>query len=103
MGNLKFHIDDTCVKCGACAVDCPVQCITKGETQFNIGKGCIGCGDCYSICPVGAVKMSKCEPHKAQPGERLESFEMLELLTGYLIVLSLVQSKTKIRTLKSFL
>ena len=53
MGNLKFHIDDTCVKCGACAVDCPVQCITKGETRFNIGKGCIGCGDCYSICPVG--------------------------------------------------
>ena len=70
MGNLKFTIDDTCVKCGACAVDCPVQCITQGETQFNIGKGCIGCGDCYSICPgysicpVGAVKMSKREPEK---------------------------------------
>ena len=94
MGNLKFHIDDTCVKCGACAVDCPVQCITKGETQFNIGKGCIGCGDCYSICPVGAVKMSKRENDKAQ------SLERLEPLTGHLIVLSLVQSKTKIRTLK---
>ena len=64
MGNLKFNIDDTCVKCGACAVDCPVQCIAQGETQFNIGKGCIGCGDCYSICPVGAVKMSKGETHK---------------------------------------
>ena len=25
MGNLKFTIDDTCVKCGACAEDCPVQ------------------------------------------------------------------------------
>ena len=94
MGNLKFNIDDTCVKCGACAVDCPVQCITQGETRFNIGKGCIGCGDCYSICPVGAVKMSKREPDKEQSLERLES------LTGYLIVLSLVQSKTKIRTLE---
>ena len=59
MGNLKFTIDDTCVKCGACAEDCPVQCITEGMTRFNIGKGCIGCGDCYSICPVGAVKMHK--------------------------------------------
>ena len=29
MGNLKFDIDDTCVKCGACAEDCPVQCITE--------------------------------------------------------------------------
>ncbi len=94
MGNLKFNIDDTCVKCGACAVDCPVQCITQGETRFNIGKGCIGCGDCYSICPVGAVKMSKREPDKEQSLERLES------LTGHLIVLSLVQRKTKIRTLE---
>lgn len=94
MGNLKFNIDDTCVKCGACAVDCPVQCITQGETRFNIGKGCIGCGDCYSICPVGAVRISKREPDKEQSLERGES------LTGHLIVLSLVQSKTKIRTLK---
>ena len=59
MGNLKFNIDDTCVKCGACAEDCPVQCITEGKTRFIIGKGCISCGDCYSICPVGAVKMYK--------------------------------------------
>ena len=94
MGNLKFNIDDTCVKCGACAVDCPVQCITQGETRFNIGKGCIGCGDCYSICPVGAVKMSKREPDKEQ------SLERVEPLTGHLIVLSFGQSKTKIRTLE---
>jgi len=52
MDNLKFDIDDTCVKCGACAEDCPVQCITEGTTKFIIGKGCISCGDCYSICPV---------------------------------------------------
>ena len=56
MGNLKFNIDDTCVKCGACSEDCPVR--------FIIGKGCIGCGDCYSICPVGAVKMYKREVPK---------------------------------------
>ena len=42
MGNLKFNIDDTCVKCGACAEDCPVQCITEGKIRFIIGKGCIG-------------------------------------------------------------
>ena len=59
MDNLKFDIDDTCVKCGACAEDCPVQCIAEGTTKFIIGKGCISCGDCYSICPVGAVQMHK--------------------------------------------
>ena len=94
MGNLKFNIDDTCVKCGACAVDCPVQCITQGETRFNIGKGCIGCGDCYSICPVGAVKMSKRETDKEQ------SLGRVAPLIDHLIVLSFVQSKTKIRTLE---
>ena len=96
MENLKFHIDDTCVKCGACAVDCPVQCITKGETQFNIGKGCIGCGDCYSICPVGAVKMSKREDHKelARVGYSWQLLEQVRFISGKYI---------KIRTLKSFL
>ena len=64
MGKIKFHIDDTCVKCGACAVDCPVQCITEGTVKFIIGKGCISCGDCYSICPVGAVKMVKLDSVK---------------------------------------
>ena len=64
MGKIKFHIDDTCVKCAACAVDCPVQCITEGAVKFIIGKGCISCGDCYSICPVGAVKMVKSDSVK---------------------------------------
>ena len=69
MGNLKFNIDDTCVKCGACAEDCPVQCITEGKTRFIIGKGCISCGDCYSICPVGAVKMVKHNNDKKKDSE----------------------------------
>ena len=69
MGNLKSNIDDNCVICGACAEDCPVQCITEGKTRFNIGKGCIGCGDCYSICPVGAVKMVKHNNDKTKDSE----------------------------------
>ena len=52
----KFVITNRCVKCGACAADCPVQVIRVGITQFNIGSGCIGCGACYEICPVGALE-----------------------------------------------
>ena len=62
-----------------------------GNLKFNIDDTC---GDCYSICPVGAVKMSKREPDKEQ------SLERVEPLIGHLIVLSFVQSKTKIRTLE---
>lgn len=48
-----------CVKCGACAMDCPVQIIVEKPQQFFIGAGCIGCGDCYEICPVGAIELVK--------------------------------------------
>lgn len=57
MSGIEFYITHICVKCGACAIDCPVSCIIEGDTQFVIGEGCIRCGDCYSICPVGAVKI----------------------------------------------
>ncbi|WP_251441512.1 4Fe-4S binding protein [Veillonella intestinalis] len=51
-----FQIDgQRCVKCGACAMDCPVQIIIEKPQQFFIEAGCIGCGDCYEICPVGAI------------------------------------------------
>lgn len=50
---------ERCVKCGACAMDCPVQIIVEQPQQFFIGAGCIGCGDCYEICPVGAIEFVK--------------------------------------------
>lgn len=50
---------ERCVKCGACAMDCPVQIIVEEPQQFFIGNGCIGCGDCYEICPVGAIERIK--------------------------------------------
>lgn len=59
-----FIITDCCVKCGACAADCPVQIIREGAMQFVIGPGCIGCGDCYEICPVGAIKFIDCVSKK---------------------------------------
>lgn len=52
---MKFQIKDTCLKCGACAMDCPVHVIVRDLKQFVVGPGCIGCGDCYEICPVGAI------------------------------------------------
>lgn len=50
---------ERCVKCGACAMDCPVQIIVEQPQQIFIGNGCIGCGDCYEICPVGAIERVK--------------------------------------------
>lgn len=60
MKKYLFSIDEIrCVKCGACALECPVNCIAEQAASFKIKRGCIGCGDCYEICPVGAVYMVK--------------------------------------------
>ena len=52
---MKFIITDICIRCGACATDCPVKAIDYKHGKFIINDQCIGCGDCYTICPVGAV------------------------------------------------
>ncbi|MBE6080200.1 MAG: 4Fe-4S dicluster domain-containing protein [Veillonella sp.] len=58
--NWRFVVNgERCVKCGACAMDCPVRIIVEQPHQFFIGNGCIGCGDCYEICPVGAIERVK--------------------------------------------
>ncbi|MFL0195634.1 DUF362 domain-containing protein [Clostridium sp. WILCCON 0269] len=52
---MAYKINDTCMNCGACASECPVGCISQGDTQFLIDEGtCIDCGSCASACPVGA-------------------------------------------------
>lgn len=52
---MAFAISDSCVSCGACASECPVDAISQGDTQFVIDADtCIECGNCANVCPVGA-------------------------------------------------
>ena len=54
---MAYRISDECISCGACAAECPVQCISQGDTKFVIDESkCIECGTCAAICPVGAPK-----------------------------------------------
>ena len=54
---MAFQISDDCLKCGACAANCPVQCISEGEAKYEIDpERCIECGTCAGVCPVGAPK-----------------------------------------------
>ena len=53
--DMAFAISDSCVSCGACASECPVDAISQGDTQFVIDADtCIECGNCANVCPVGA-------------------------------------------------
>lgn len=46
-----------CVKCGACAAQCPVNAISEGKERYEINKDeCIDCGACQGECPMQAIK-----------------------------------------------
>ena len=56
---MAYQINDTCVNCGACAAEFPVDAITQGDTQFVIDADtCIDCGNCANVCPVGAPEQA---------------------------------------------
>ncbi len=54
---MAFKITDDCIMCGACAAECPVECITEGDSKFEIdADACIECGSCANVCPVDAAQ-----------------------------------------------
>ena len=52
---MAYKITDKCISCGACAAECPVECIAQGDGKYEIdSEKCIGCGTCAGVCPVEA-------------------------------------------------
>ena len=53
---MAYVISDSCVSCGTCAVECPVNAISQGDGQYVIDADtCISCGTCAGVCPTGAI------------------------------------------------
>ena len=53
---MAHKITDACVKCGACAGNCPVEAISEGENQYVIDADtCVDCGACAANCPADAI------------------------------------------------
>ena len=49
-------VTDSCIQCGACIAECPVEAISEGDTQSIIDPDvCIDCGACEAACPVSAI------------------------------------------------
>ena len=53
--NMAYVINDSCISCGACEPECPVNAITAGDDKYVIDAAtCIDCGACAGVCPVDA-------------------------------------------------
>lgn len=48
-------ITDSCIACGACQAECPVDCIKDGDIYVIDSSVCIDCGACEAGCPVSAI------------------------------------------------
>jgi len=49
--------DDSCVGCGVCVDDCPVDAILMEDDKAKINmEDCIHCGICHGVCPQEAVR-----------------------------------------------
>lgn len=48
-------ITDSCIACGACEPECPVECISAGDIYKIDPECCIDCGACDPVCPVEAI------------------------------------------------
>ena len=52
---MAHKINDSCVSCGACVNDCPVDAIKEDSPTYVITDSCVDCGACVSSCPVDAI------------------------------------------------
>jgi len=54
---MAYKIHDTCIACGVCVDECPVNAISEGDPYYVIDESiCTDCGACAEVCPVDAPK-----------------------------------------------
>lgn len=55
----KFSVDDTCISCGLCQNNCPIQTIKLEGGKPVWGEECLQCLSCINRCPSEAIQFGK--------------------------------------------
>lgn len=83
---IDFNVNQqTCIKCGNCAGDCPARIISMGEGFPFITQekeaGCYRCQHCLTICPTASVSILGLDPKNSLPlPGNMPAAEQMELL-----------------------
>ena len=62
----KFRVSDSCLGCGICAKNCPLQNITIENDRPKWNGNCTNCMSCYHRCPKNAINFGKATIGKGQ-------------------------------------
>lgn len=54
---MAYAINDSCIACGSCMDQCPVEAISDGAIYEIDADLCTECGACADQCPVGAIEL----------------------------------------------
>lgn len=54
-----FQTDDTCIGCGQCVKNCPMNNITFRDRKPKWGRQCTHCMACICYCPIEAIEYGK--------------------------------------------
>ncbi len=53
---MAYKILDTCIACGVCTGECPVEAIHEGDPIYYIDPdACTDCGACAEVCPTESI------------------------------------------------
>lgn len=66
MSPRPFHVTDSCISCGLCARECPMENITMKNGRPEWGNDCALCLRCYHRCPSRAIAYGKETDGKGQ-------------------------------------
>ncbi len=73
-----FYADESCIECGWCVKNCPVENIEMADGGVVFHDRCIICMRCYSYCPKHAVQLSE----KTKNEKKYKRYKGLEIISG---------------------